>query len=161
MIGFAHGLRCLHQCRCHLEVRHGGELDGGVLTAGVFIADGARSHHHIAAADIEINAAASAYADEGVGTDGVELLHGDGSGRAADTCGADGDLLTQQRAGIDGILAVLCHKLRIVKMLGNGGAATGIAGQQHIAAHIALSTMDMELFFKLLHNKTSKIEYKL
>ena len=127
----------------------------------MLIADGACCHHHIAAADIEINAAASAHTDEGIGTDGVELLHGDGSGRTADTCGADGDLLTQQRAGIDSILAVLCHKLRIVKMLGNGGAAAGIAGQQHIAAHIALCAVDMELFFKLLHNKTSKIEYKL
>ena len=47
----------------------------------------------------------------------------------------------------------------IVKELGNGLAAARIAGQNAVAAHVALDAMDMELFFKLLHDKTLLVRF--
>ena len=148
----AQGLRRLHQGGGHLEVRHGGELDGGVLLAGMLEPDGAGGDDHIAAADIQVDTAAGAHADEGIRADVVQLLHGDGGRRAADAGGAHGDLLPQQRAGIDGIFPVLGHKMGIVKQRGDLLAPAGIAGQDHIAAHVALYTADVKLLFQFLHN---------
>ena len=98
------------------------------------------------------NAAGSAHTDEGVGADLVQLLHGNGSGGAADAGGAHGHLFAQQRAGVDGIFPILGNKYRIVKMGGDGLAAPRITGQQAIAAYIALCAADMKLFFHFLHS---------
>ena len=42
--------------------------------------------------------------------------------------------------------------LGVVKQCGDGLAAAGIAGQDAVAADIALYAMNMKLFFKFLHN---------
>ena len=117
----------------------------------MLIADGAGGNDHIAAAHVQINPAAGAHADKGVGPDIVQLLHGDGGGGSADTGGADGDLFSQQRAGIDGVLPVLGHKMSVVKQGGDLFAAARVTGQDHIAAHVALHAMDVKLFFQFLH----------
>ena len=39
----------------------------------------------------------------------------------------------------------------VIKMGGNGLAAAGIAGQEHIATHIALLAANMELHTDVLH----------
>ena len=146
---------CLYQCGGHLEVRHGGVLDRRVLPAGMLKADGAGGHHHVAAADIQVDAAAGAYAEECVRADVVQLLHGDGGGRPANAGGADGHLLPQQRAGVDGVLPVLRHEMGVVKQRGDLLAAARVAGQDHIAAYVALLAVDMVLFFQILHDLTS------
>jgi hypothetical protein len=43
---------------------------------------------------------------------------------------------------------------RVIEVLCNSLAATGIAGQQHIATYIPFHTLDMELFFSSLHKIT-------
>ena len=143
----------LHQRCGHLEVGHGGVLDGRILPAGVLEADGAGGHHHVAGADIQIDAAAGTHPDKGVGADIVQLLHGDGGRRAADAGGADGDLLPQQGAGVDGVLPILGHEVCVVKQGGDFFAAAGVAGQDHIPAHVALHTVDMKLLLQFLHEK--------
>ena len=72
---------------------------------------------------------------------------------AADAGGADGDLLAEQRAGVDVELTVLCDMDGVIKELGDGLAPAGIAGQDAIAADVALYAVNMKLFFKLLHDK--------
>ena len=142
--------RRLHQRCGHLEVGHGGVLDGRILPAGMLEADGAGGHHHVAGADIQIDAAAGTHPDKGVGADIVQLLHGDGGRGAADAGGTDGDLLPQQGAGVDGVLPILGHEVRVVKQGGDFFAAAGVAGQDHIPAHVALHTVDVKLFLQFL-----------
>ena len=116
-------------------------------------ADGSRRNDDIAGLNLQVDAAAGTDADERVRTDVVQLLHGDGSGRAADAGGADADLFAEERAGVDIILTILGNMHRIVEQLCDGLAAARIAGQQAIAANIAFDTMDMKLLIKLLHEK--------
>ena len=147
----------LDQCGSDLEVRHRGVLDGGIFPAGMLKADRAGGDHNIAAADIQLNAAAGPYADKRVSADVVQLLHGDGGRGPADTGGADRDLLPQQRTGIDGVLAVLRNKMRVVEQLRDLFTAAGVAGKNNIAAHIAFGAVDMILLFQLLHDISSSI----
>ena len=142
----------LHQRGGHLKIRHRRILDGRVFPAGMLEADSAGGDDHIAAAHIKIDAAAGAHPDKGIRADVVQLLHSDRGGGPADAGGADGHLLAQQRAGIDGVLPVLGHEMRVVKQRGDLLAPAGIAGQDHVAAHIALYAANMKLFFQLLHN---------
>ena len=137
----------------HLEIRDSGVLDGGVLPAGPLHSHRAGGHHHVAGAHVQVDAAAGAHPDEGIRADVVQLLHGDGGRRAADAGGADGDLLAEQRAGVDVELTVLCDMDGVIKELGDGLAPAGIAGQDAVAADVALYAMNMKLFFKLLHDK--------
>ena len=71
--------------------------------------------------------------------------------------GADGDLLPQQRTGIDGVLAVLRNKVRVVEQLRDLFTAAGVAGKNNIAAHVAFGAVDMILLFQLLHDISSSI----
>ena len=118
-------------------------------------ADGAGRNNHVARADVEIDAAAGADTDKRIRADVVQLLHRDGGRRPADARRADGHLLAEECAGIDGVFAVLRDKMRVVKMGGDGLAAAGIARQDAIPAHIALHAVDMELFVQLLHKIVS------
>ena len=140
-----------------LEVRHRGVLDGGIFPAGMLQADRAGGDHHVTAADIQLDAAAGPYADKRVSADVVQFLHGDGGGGPADTGGADGNLLPQQRTGIDGVLAVLRNKVRVVEQLRDLFTAAGVAGKNNIAAHVAFGAVDMILLFQLLHDISSSI----
>ena len=137
------------------EVRHCRELNGGIFQRGVFKPDGAGGHHYISGADLHINTAAGAHPDKGVGANGRQLLHGDGGGGAADSGGADGNLFSQQRAGIDIVLPVHSHMMGIVKMRCNGLAPSGIPGEKHIPAHIPFLTADVKLHTNILHKQTS------
>ncbi len=85
----------------------------------------------------------------------MQLLHGDGGGGAADAGGAHGDLFSQQGAGIDGEFAILGHEMGVVKQGRDLLAPARIAGQNDVAAHIALHAVDMELFVQLLHRYAS------
>ena len=104
--------------------------------------------------DIQIDAAAGTHPDKGVGADIVQLLHGDGGRRAADAGGADGDLLPQQGAGVDGVLPVLGHlKCALSNRAAIFSQRPGSPGRMHIPAHVALHTVDMKLFLQFLHEK--------
>ena len=85
----------------------------------------------------------------------MQLLHGDGGGRAADAGGADGDLFAQQRAGVGGIFAVARDEMGIVEQCGDGGAAAGVAGQDHIAADFTLGAVDMIETFQFMHDDSA------
>ena len=85
----------------------------------------------------------------------MQLLHGDGGGRAADAGGADGDLFAQQRAGVGGVFAVARDEMGIVEQCGDGGAAAGVAGQDHIAADLALGAVDMIETFQFMHDDSA------
>ena len=146
----------LYQRGSHLKVGHRRILDGRILPAGVFKADRAGGHHHVAGAHVQVDAAAGAHPQKRVRADVVQLLHGDGGGRPADAGGTDGHLLPQQRAGIDGVLPVLRHETGVVEQCGDLLAAARIAGQDHIAAHVALHTVDVILLFQILHGLTSQ-----
>ena len=151
--GLAHGTGGLHQGAGDAEVRHGGELYGGVLQAGVLKADGPGGHHDVPGLDVQVDAAAGAHPDKGVGPDGGQLLHGDGGGGAADARGAHGHLLPQERPGIDAVLPVLAHELGVVKERGDGFAPARVAGQDAVAAHIPGDAVDMVLSLQFLHNR--------
>ena len=45
--------------------------------------------------------------------------------------------------------------MRVVKQRGDLLAAARVAGQDHIAAHISLFTVNVVLFFQFLHGLTS------
>ena len=128
----------------HVKIRDTGVLNGGIFQRGVLIADGAAGYHNVAGADIQINAAAGADADEGIRADIGQLLHGDGRGRAADAGGADRNL----HADMD----------RVFKMSSNGLAPSRVSGQEYIAAHIALGAVNMILLFCFLHSRFSFVE---
>ena len=159
MSAFAHGDSCLTQGDGHIQIGNGGVFDGRVFHRGMLKADGAGGNDDIAGLHIQLDAAAGADTNKGIRADVVQFFHGDGRGRTADTGGADADLFAQQGAGVDIILTVLRHMHGIVKELGNGLAAARIAGQNAVAAHVALDAMDMELFFKLLHDKTLLVRF--
>ena len=118
----------------------------------MLIADGAGGNDNIAGLHVQIDAAAGADTDESIRTDVVQFFHCDGGRRAADAGRADADLFSQQRAGVDIEFTVLRDVLGVVKQCGDGLAAAGIAGQDAVAADIALYAMNMKLFFKFLHN---------
>ena len=148
-----HGERSLTQGIGHIKVGNGRILERRIFLRRVLKADGSRRNDDIAGLNLQVDAAAGTDADERVRTDVVQLLHGDGSGRAADAGGADADLLAEERTGVDIILTILGNMHRIVEQLCDGLAAARIAGQQAIAANIAFDTMDMELLIKLLHGE--------
>ena len=143
------------QSNGHIEVRHGGVFNGGILQRSMFKADGTAGHHHVPGTDLQINAAAGAYPDEGIRADVAELLQSDDSRGAADACGADGNLLPQEGAGIDVVLPVHADMYRIVEISGDGLTAARVTGQEHIATHIAFGAVDMILLFGLLHSAFS------
>ena len=124
----------------------------------MLIADSAAGYHNVAGADIQINAAAGADADEGIRADIGQLLHGDGRGRAADAGGADRNLLPKDGSGIDIVLPVHADMDRVLKMSGNGLAPSRVTGQEYIAAHIALGAVNVILFFRFLHSRFSFVE---
>ncbi len=68
----AEALRRLTQRECHVEVCHGGVLNGRVLQRGVLVADRAGGDDHVAGLHIDVDAAAGAGADEGIR---AELMH--------------------------------------------------------------------------------------
>ena len=85
----------------------------------------------------------------------MQLLHGDGGGRAADAGGADGDLFAQQRAGVGGVFAIARDEMSIVEQRGDGGAAAGVTGQDHIAADFTLGAVDMIETFQFMHDDSA------
>ena len=152
MEGITQGLSGPNQAVHDAEVRHGGELQGGVFQAGVLKPDGAGGHHDVPGLDVYVDAAAGACADEGVRAALVELLHGDGGGGPADTRGAGRHLLSQQRARPDVVFPVISHLLRAVEIRGNGGDPARVAGEDAVTADVASGTGNMKLFFQFLHN---------
>ena len=152
MQGQPQGPGSLSQAACHVKIRHSGELDGGVLRAGVFEADGAGGHHDIPGLHVDVDAAAGAGADKGIGAALVELLHGDGGGGAADAGGAGRYLLPQEGAGPNVVLPVIGHGMGVVKERRDGLHPAGVPGQDAVAAHVAGDAADMELFLHLLHS---------
>ena len=133
------------------EIAHGGKLDGGILQRGVLIADGTVCDDHIAGQHIHVDTAAGAHPDEGVRADGSQLLHGDGGRGAADAGGADGNLLTVQISGVYIVFPVHADVNGVLKMRRNRLAPPGIAGQEHIPAHIPLLAADVKLHTDVLH----------
>ena len=152
MEGIAQGLRGPYQVVHDAEIRHGGELQGGVFQAGVLKADGAGCHHDVPGLYVYVNAAAGPRADEGVRAALVELFHGDGGGGPADTGGAGRHLLPQEGAGPDVVLPVIGHLFRVVKVRGDGGDPAGIAGENAIAADVVGGAGNVKLLFQFLHN---------
>ena len=150
--GLAHGPGGLRQSAGDAEIRHGGELDGGVLQAGVLKPDGPGGHHDVSGLDVQIDAAAGAHPDKGVRADGGQLLHGDGGGGPADAGGAHRHLLPQERPGINPVLPVLAHEPGVVEQRRDGLAAARVAGQDAVAAHVAGDAIDVVLSFQFLHN---------
>ena len=150
--GVAQGLGGPDQAVHDAEVRHGGELNGGVFPAGMFVAKGPGGHHDVPGLDIHVDAPAGAGTDEGIRAALVELLHGDGGGGPADAGGAGRHLLPQEGSGPDVVLPVIGHLLRVVKIRGNGGDPAGVAGKDAIAADILGCAGNMKLFFQFLHN---------
>ena len=114
--------------------------------------DGTGGDDHIPGLHTQVDAAAGAHTEEGIRANVMQLLHGDGGGGAPNTGGADGDLFSQKRACVDGVLPVAGHKFRIVKQFRNGLAPTRITGENAVASHIALLTVNVKLFFQFLHN---------
>ena len=151
----AHGQGRVPQGQRQAEIRDRRVFDGGVLHGGVLVADRTGGNHDVAGLHVQPDAAAGAHPEEGIRAHVVQLLHGDGGRRAADARGADADLLPQQGAGIDIEFPVLGNVLRIVEQGSDGFAPARIAGQDHIFPHVPGDTMDMELFFKLLHGAPS------
>ena len=145
VVGNAYVPGGVHQGVGHAEIRHGRVLDGRVLAAGALHADRAGGNYDVAAADILLHAAAGAYADESVGPAVGQLFQRDGSGRAADAGAGNADGYAVEGAGVSNELAAVSHQTRVIKIFGNFGAALGVAGQKHIAAHIAGAQPDMIL----------------
>ena len=142
-----------------IEIRHRRELYWRVFQRGVLKSDGTGGHHHISGTDIQIDTPTGAHPDEGIGANGRQLLHGDGSGGAADSGGADGNLFSQQRAGIDIVFPVHSHMMGIVKMRCNRFTPAGVSGEKHIPSHIPFFTMDVILHTNILHKHTSLFLY--
>ena len=145
VVGHADILGCIDQRIGHAEIGHSGVLNGGVLAAGALHADGTGGNNDIAAADFLLHAAAGAHADEGIGTAVGQLFQRNGSGRAADAGAGNADGHAVEGAGVGNKLAAVRHKAGVIKIFGNFGAALGVAGQKHIAAHIAGPQPDMIL----------------
>ena len=140
------------QRQCHVKVGHCGIFNGCVLQRGVLKPDGTGGNHHIAGFHIHMDTAAGAYPHEGICSNVYQFFHGNGGGRSADTGGANGNLLPQEGAGPDVVLPIHADVNRIIKMLCDGLTATGVAGQQHIAAYVARNALNVKLFFSSLHN---------
>ena len=151
----SHCQRGLTQRKCNVDIRYGGILDRRVFLRGMFKADGAGGDDNIAGLHVQLNAAAGADTDEGIRADVVQLLHCDGGRRAADAGRADADLLSEQGAGVDIEFPILGDMFGIVKERSDGLAPAGIAGQDAVPANISFDTVNMELFFKLLHDQHS------
>ena len=115
--------------------------------------DGAGGDDHIPGLHVQINAAAGAHPEEGIRADIMQLLHGDRGRGAANARGADGDLLPQEGAGVDGELPVAGDKVCIVKQGGYGLASARITGKDAVTAHIAGLAVNMKLLFQFLHKK--------
>ena len=145
----------IHQGGKHLKIRHGWELDGGVLPAGALHAHRAGGHHDIAAGHLQLDAPAGAHPHKGVRTEIGQLLHGDGSGGPADAGGGDAHLLPQQRAGIGNILPVGHHVDGVFKIPGDLLAPPRVAGEQAVPSHVALLAVDVKLPFRTDHGRTS------
>ena len=150
---------CIPQGQGHIKVRHGRKLRRGILKGGMFKADGAGGYHHVSRKHIQIDTAAGTHPDKGVGADGSQLLHGNGRRGAADAGGAHGNLLPQERSGINVILPIHAYMNRIVKMLGNGLAAARVTGQEAVPPHIPFFTADVILHTNILHSKPSFMDY--
>ena len=118
---------------------------GMALSPGALHADRAGGNHDVTAADILLHAAAGAYADESVSPAVGQLFQRDGSGRAADAGAGNADGYAVEGASVSNELAAVSHQTRVIKIFGNFGAALGVAGQKHIAAHIAGTQPDMIL----------------
>ena len=117
-------------------------------------ADSAGSNNDVAGLNVQIDTAAGAYTDEGVSADVVQLFHSDGSRGAADTGGANANLLAQEGAGIDIILTVHANMHGIVKKLCDRFATAGVAGQNDVTAYVALNATNVELLIEFLHNSS-------
>ena len=144
-------LTCGLQRRSNLKIRYSRELHRCIFQGGVVITNRACGNYHITGLNIQMNTTAGTHTDEGIGTNVVQFFHGDGCRRTADTGRTHRDLLAQQRTGVDIVLTVHTHMYRVIKMGSNGCATAGIAGQDHIATHIAFHTVNMKLLFCSLH----------
>ena len=134
-----------------VKIRHCRELNGCILQRSMLETDGATGDHHITGADVHVDAATGADTDKSVRTDRCQLFHGDGCGGTTDAGRADGDLLAEKRAVPDVILTVHAKVDGVVEVLGNRLAATGIAGEKHIAAYVALVGPNVKLHTDILH----------
>ena len=119
----------------HLQGRHRGELQGGVLPAGALHAHRAGGDDQVAAQNVLLHAAAGAHPHKGVGPAAGELLHGDGGRRPPNARGGDADFHPVQQAGVGHILPAVRHELGLLKIGGDFLAALGVPGQQHVSAH--------------------------
>ena len=136
-----------------VKVRHGGELNGGVFQRGMLVTDSARGDNHVPGQNVHGDTAAGAHPDEGIRADGRQLLHGDGGRRAADAGGADGHFLPQHGACVNIVLPVHADMDGVVKVAGNGLAASRVAGEKDITSHIALVAVNVILHSDILHIK--------
>ena len=145
-------LRCSLQRRRNGKVSHRRELNRCIFQRRMLKADRAGGDHNISRQHIHGNAAASADPDKGIRADGRQLLHGDGSGRAADSRGTDADLLPQQSSGVDVVLPVHANMHRVVKIGSDGFTAPGVTRQEHIPPHIPLLAVNVVLHTDILHS---------
>ena len=116
------------------EVGDGGEFEAGIFEGGAFGTDGAGRDDGVAGADVEVDAAAGADTNEGVGAEADELFDGDGRGGAADAGGADGNFLAAAGAGPDFKFALHAEFDGIFKVGGDGGATAWVANKNDIFA---------------------------
>ena len=144
----------LHQGGGDGKVGDGRPLNGGVLPAGALHADGPGGDYHVAALDRQINSAAGAHPDKGMGPNISQFLHGNCGGGPPDAGGDHAHLLPQEESGPSDILPIGTHMDWTVEMLGDGLAPTWIAGENAVASHFPLSALDVKLFLSrlLIHN---------
>ena len=111
-----------------LEIGNSGIFNGRILQRGVLITDSAGGNNDITGLHIQVNTAAGARPQEGVRADFYQFLHGNGSGGATDSGGADRYFFAQQRAGPDVVFPIHANMDRVVEMPGNGFASARISG---------------------------------
>ena len=129
------------QSRDNVAVGDGRVLDGDVVLRRTLIADGSGVDDAVErrVERAVTDASGRADADEGVRAAGDQLFETDRGGRAAHAGGDDGDGNAVERAGPGLMLAVVRDELCIIKIGCDQVRAERIAGEQDIAADVALA----------------------
>ena len=151
VVGKAQRLCLVAQGGRHLEVGHGGELDGQILAAGALHADGGIDHHKVAGLDVELHAAAGAHAHEGLHAELRQLLHGDGGRRPADAGGHHRHRLPLQPAQPGGVLPVLGKGLCLLQQGGDFGDSAGVSRQDDGLRPLQLLFAKIDVIHPLTH----------
>ena len=128
----------------HIHIRHRRVFQRQVMAGRSLITDRGGHYHHIAHVYIGLHRAGGAHPHQRIRAHIDQFLHRNCCGRAADARGDYRHLFAKQGTAPGDILAVLRHKMRIVKVFRDLFAARRVTRQEHVAPDIAFFYMKMK-----------------